>query len=89
MTTKEQRRQELEAIRGAAGGVHTLAALYNLDLDLVTGKDLPDFMVDALIDHILRQELPDTTRAQAKGSQGCQEPFAGVKPRSASAARQI
>jgi hypothetical protein len=57
--SKTARRGELEALRETPEGVRRLAAMFDMDLDLVRGKSLPDVMIEALIEHLLRQEFPD------------------------------
>jgi hypothetical protein len=59
---KTKRRSELESLRTTPEGVRRLAAMFDMDLNLVSGGLLPDVLVDALIEHLLRQEYPDELR---------------------------
>jgi hypothetical protein len=57
--SKTARRGELEALRETPEGVRRLAAMFDMDLELVRGKTLPDTLIDALIEHILQREFSD------------------------------
>ena len=56
--TREERLRELLAIRAEPDGIEQLAALYELDIQLVKDHVLPDDIVDALVEKLLDSDFP-------------------------------